>query len=76
MSIAPAVLAQRVHRRHLHDFAVPGATGTFPQGVNNAGHIVATYDGNNSFLYSNGIFTSVTDPLGVKGTLAEVSCSR
>jgi hypothetical protein len=53
------------------DFAVPGATGTYPQGINNAGHIVGTYDGSNSFLYSNGIFMSVTDPLGVKGTLAE-----
>ena len=42
-------------------------------GINDAGQIVGmTYSGGlpNAFLYSNGVFTSLSDPLGTNGTAA------
>jgi probable HAF family extracellular repeat protein len=45
----------------------PSATsGTFAQGINNAGQIVGYYGGH-GFLYSSGTFTTLDDPLGVSG---------
>jgi hypothetical protein len=40
--------------------------GTEAYGSNDVGQTVGTYDGTKSFLYSNGIFTDVTDPAGIE----------
>src|SRR4051794_17422212 len=50
----------------------PFGTNTFLYDINNAGQIVGTYTGGltNGFLYSNGTFTVLNDPLGVSGTTA------
>jgi probable HAF family extracellular repeat protein len=50
-----------------------GPTGTFAEGINNAGQVVGYYNGANGthgFLYSNGVYTTLDDPLGVDGTYA------
>ncbi len=52
----------------------PGATSTFPLGINNSGQVVgydqigATYHG---FLYNNGAWSNLDDPAAANGTFAE-----
>jgi probable HAF family extracellular repeat protein len=50
----------------------PGATFTIPTGINDLGQIVGHYivPGSNfahGFLYSNGVFTTIDDPLAISG---------
>jgi uncharacterized membrane protein len=46
----------------------PGASSTFPTGINNGGDIVGTYNDKrgvcHGFLLSGGVFTSFDDPSG------------
>ncbi|MGC2113846.1 MAG: hypothetical protein WA656_04920, partial [Pseudolabrys sp.] len=49
--------------------AVPGATDTTAEGINNSGQIVGSYVGESAqqhgFIYSDGVYTHVDDPLGM-----------
>jgi probable HAF family extracellular repeat protein len=53
-----------------------GNVGTFATGINNAGQITGFYDGpgptrpTHGFLYSNGVYTTLDDPLATNGTAA------
>jgi len=47
--------------------------GTFAYGINNAGQIVGSYvdaTGTHGFLFSDGTFTTIDDPLATQGTFA------
>ncbi len=54
---------------------IPGAD-TFANGINSVGQVVGSYNTNTTgsishgFLYSNGAYTTIDDPLGVNGTFA------
>ena len=51
-----------------------GAFGTAAMGINNKGNIVGYYfdnsDRGKGFIFSNGIYTTLDDPLGINGTFA------
>jgi hypothetical protein len=44
---------------------------TRPNGINNAGDVVGSYDNRHGFIYHNGVYTTIDDPNGVNGTWAQ-----
>jgi probable HAF family extracellular repeat protein len=49
---------------------VPGSLDTEAYGINNAGQVVGHYNSQQSFLYSGGTHTDISDPSATDGTYA------
>jgi probable HAF family extracellular repeat protein len=71
---APPTLTYKILNDPSADATNPNGYGTAAVGINDVGQVIGTYTDtaglSHGFLYSNGIYTSIDDPLAVGGTMA------